>query len=217
MHPLQKAVKASDRRRTRFHTERGELMPASAWTRLPRSVHARLRKADSEEPWMVPAAVERLDELIQPSWSVLEFGSGASTAWYAARAGRVVSFEDDPRWHEAVRARIDEAGLVNCDLRQIALDAFVATASAMAPASFDLVVVDGNEQPGATRPECAASARPLVKPGGYMVVDDSDIREYQPMCELFDGWTLERFIGVKHRPLMAVETSIYRRPGADRA
>jgi hypothetical protein len=48
-----------------------------------------------------------------------------------------------------------------------------------------------------------------------MVVDDSDVREFQPMLELFRGWGLERFVGVKHRPLMAVETSILRRPEAD--
>lgn len=215
MHPLLKAVKASDRRRTRFHTERGQLMPASAWVRLPNSVRARLGTAEPEGPWMVPAAVERLDELMQPTWSVLEFGSGASTQWYAARAARVVSFEDDPRWHDSVRARLDAAGLDHCELRQIPLQEFPATASQFPPSSFDLVVVDGNEQPGATRTDCAAAARPLIRPGGYLVVDDSDIREYQPLLDMYRGWHLERYVGVKHRPLMAVETSILRRPVAD--
>ncbi len=214
MHPLKKVVKASVRRRTRFHTERGQLMPASAWARLPRSVRTRLRKVEPAAPWMVPAAVERLDELIEPDWIVLEFGSGASTAWYGARAGRVISFEDDPAWHAIVSARLAEAALDRCEVRQVPLQDFVAAASDFPPASFDLVVVDGNEQPGATRNDCAAVAHALIKPGGVLVVDDSDIDGYQPLFEQFRGWEWERFVGIKHRPLMAVETSILRRPAA---
>lgn len=217
MHPLKKVVKASARRRTRFHTERGRLMPLSAWLRLPRSVRTRLSATEPDGPWMVPAAVERLDELIRPTWDVLEFGSGASTLWFAERATSVVSFEDDARWHELVRARIEQAGLDGCDLRHVSLHDFPRCAARFAPGSFDLVVVDGNEQPGATRADCAAVARPLVRPGGVLVVDDSDIREYQPMFELFADWTWERFVGVKHRPLMAVETSLFHRPDEDAA
>lgn len=212
MHKVQKVWKASDRRRTRFHTERGQLMPASAWARLPRSVWARLSGADPVEPWMVPAAVERLDELIQPTWSVLEFGSGASTAWYAARAARVVSLEDDASWYEGVRTLVRVLASRNCDLRLVAVSDFPTIASEFPPGAFDLVVVDCNEAPGVSRADCAAAARPLIKSGGRVVVDDSDVPEFQPMLELFGGWEMERYVGVKHRPLMAVETSILRRP-----
>ena len=214
VHPLMKALKASDRRRTRFHTERGQLMPLAAWAGLPRSVGGRLRKHELQEPWMVPAAVKRLDKLIRPSWSVLEFGSGASTAWYAARAARVVSLEDDPVWLEEVRGRLGSLGAERCDLRLVALRDFPAVAAEFVPETFDLVIIDGNEGAGTSRGDCAAAARPLVKPGGFVVVDDSDIREFQPMLASFDGWDSERFVGVKQRPLMAVETTILRRPPA---
>ena len=216
MHPLRKALKASDRRRTRFHTERGEIMPPAAWVRLPQSLSTRLRHTQPDAPWMVPAAVELLDQLIEPNWRVLEFGSGASTAWYAARAARVVSFEDDPRWHEVISARIKEAAPSQCELRHVPLHEFVAAAAMFPASSFDLVVVDGNEQPGATRVDCAAVARSLIRPGGFLVLDDSDIREYQPAFEMLQGWPRQRFVGMKHRPLMAVETTIFRRPATDR-
>jgi protein-L-isoaspartate O-methyltransferase len=142
VHPLKKALKASDRRRTRFHTERGQLMPLSAWARLPRSVRARLRGAQQNEPWMVPAAVERLDDLIQPTWWVLEFGSGASTAWYAERAECVVSLEDDPEWYENVRKRLGTLASDKCDVRYVPLRDFPVVASQFSPSTFDLVVVD---------------------------------------------------------------------------
>jgi hypothetical protein len=209
---MKKVLKASARRRTRFHTERGQLMPLSAWARLPRSVARRLRGSDVQEPWMVPTAVRRLDELIRPTWRVLEFGSGSSTAWYAERAERVVSLEDDPVWLEEVRSRVGTIGPDRCDVRLVALSDFPAVAGEFAPDTFDLVIIDGNEGAGVTRTDCAAAARPLVKPGGYVVVDDSDIHEFQPMLELFRGWESERFVGVKQRPLMAVETTILRRP-----
>jgi hypothetical protein len=214
VHPLKKALKASDRRLTRFHTERGELMPLSAWAQLPRSVAGRLRRAEQHEPWMVPAAVERLDELIRPTWQVLEFGSGASTVWYAERAAHVVSLEDDRAWLEAVRERLGACAPERCDLRLVELPDFPSVAAEFAPDTFDLVIIDSNEAAGMTRSDCAAAARPLVKPGGLVVIDDSDIREFQPMLKLFDGWYAERFVGVKSRPLMAVETTILRRPPA---
>jgi hypothetical protein len=164
---------------------------------------------------MVPAAVERLDELMRPTWWVLEFGSGTSTAWYAERAARVVSLEDDPVWLEEVRRRTSRLGPNRCDLRLVALSDFPAVTGEFTPATFDLVIIDGNEGEGVTRGDCAAAARPLVKPGGFVVVDDSDVREFLPMLELFSGWESERFVGVKHRPLMAVETTILRRPTAE--
>lgn len=190
-------------------------MPLGAWRRLPRSVRERLRGGESDEPWIVPAAVERLDELIEPTWSILEFGSGASTAWFASRAARVVSFEDDLAWHDIVRARTAGLGSARCDLRHLPLGDFPAAAAQLPAGTFDLVVIDGNEQPGATRADCAAAARHLIKPGGLVVVDDSDVRELQPIIAMFEGWTLERFVGVKPRPLMAVETSILHRPATD--
>lgn len=215
MHPLKKALKASDRRRTRFHTERGQFMPASAWVRLPRSVADRVRGREQREPWMVPAAVDRLEELIQPTWRILEFGSGASTPWYAERAAHLVSLENDPVWLEKVRGRLGPVARNRCDLRLVPLNEFPEVAAELAPGSFDLVIIDGNEGAGVTRGDCAAAALPLIRPEGYVVVDDSDIREFQPMLNLFSDWQSERFVGVKQRPLMAVETTILRRPAAD--
>ena len=189
----------------------------SGWARLPASVRARVLRSDPKRPWMVPAAVERLNVLMNPSWRVLEFGSGASTAWYAARSAHVVSLEDDTAWYEHVQSLLTPDLAARCDLRCIPLKDFRLVAADLDPASFDLVVVDGNHEPGATRADCAAAARPLVKPGGYVVVDDSDSNEFAPMLNLFPGWSREKYIGVKHRPLMAVETSILRRPTADSA
>jgi hypothetical protein len=53
-----------------------------------------------------------------------------------------------------------------------------------------------------------------VRPGGYIVLDDSDGAPYRGADQLLKGWAVKRFVGLKHFPLMAIETSIYRRQSA---
>src|SRR6266849_10957083 len=82
MNRLMKVIRANDHRITRFHSERGQLMPLGGWVRIPAAVWARISGTTRDEPWMVPAAVSYLSKIIKPSWEVFEFGSGLSTLWY---------------------------------------------------------------------------------------------------------------------------------------
>ena len=58
-----------------------------------------------ELPWFSLASIEFLDRHLGPDMLVYEYGSGGSTVFFAARAGRVVSMENDTVWAERVRAR----------------------------------------------------------------------------------------------------------------
>src|SRR5262245_58674086 len=49
-------------------------------------------------PWLTHPAIEWLDSVIGPDDTVFEWGSGASTAWFAQRAKSVVSVEHDQTW-----------------------------------------------------------------------------------------------------------------------
>ena len=50
-----------------------------------------------------------------------------------------------------------------------------------------------------------------VRPGGYLLLDDSDRPGYREAYELLDGWRERRFIGVKDEWPEACETAIFRR------
>jgi hypothetical protein len=54
-------------------------------------------------PWFTYPATRYLARLVQPQWRVLEYGSGNSTRWWAARVAEVVAVEHDPAWANALK------------------------------------------------------------------------------------------------------------------
>ena len=193
------------------HTARGR-MPLSAWLRLPAArVRARLGRRP-ERPWIVPAAIGWLGRRMRRDWRVLELGSGRSTVWLAQRAASVLAFEDNEQWLQRARGLLAAAGLANVDLRGLPVERFVEEVEALEEASYDLVVVDFLESPLADRVDAVRAARSKVRPGGYLLLDDSDRPAYAEADEVLAGWRRRRFAGVKDGWPQAVETTIFRRP-----
>lgn len=54
-------------------------------------------------PWFTYPATRYLERIVQGHWRVLEYGSGNSTRWWAARVAEVVAVEHDPAWAHALR------------------------------------------------------------------------------------------------------------------
>jgi predicted O-methyltransferase YrrM len=123
-----------------------------------------------------------------------------------------VSVEDDQEWHQKVRRELSATSLETCELVLLPVDRFPQFIDGLSPESFDLVLVDCNETETVSRMSCVDSALRVVKPGGLLLLDDSDRLAYRGQDRLLGQWQLRRFVGVKSFPLMAVETSIYRRP-----
>ena len=120
-------------------------------------------------PWYTYPAIEFLRQLDFSNRSVFEYGSGNSTLFWAARAARVVTVEDDEQWSEELRAKVPAtcAVLVEPDLRN-----FVDSIHRY-PEGFDVIVVDGPAR-GRTRFKCAAAALQHLKPGGMIILDNAD-------------------------------------------
>jgi predicted O-methyltransferase YrrM len=199
----------------RFHTTRGP-MGLSGWLRYPAAWWRARKGRTPERPWIVPAALGWLRRRIRSDWSVLELGSGRSTVWFARRAGRVISFEDIEYWHTRTRERLAELGLDNVDLRLCPVEELPAEVEALPEAAFDLVVVDFLEAPTLTRVDLLEPAMKRVRPGRYLLLDDSDRPGYVAAYELLAGWRERRFSGIKDEWPEACETAIFRRP-RDRA
>jgi predicted O-methyltransferase YrrM len=84
--------------------------------------------------------------------------------------------------------------------------------AALPEGSLDLVVMDFLESPEVTRIDALRPARELVRPGGLLLLDDSDRPGYAEAYELLAGWRERRFTGVKDEWPEACETAIFRRP-----
>ena len=120
-------------------------------------------------PWYTYPAIEFLQQLDLSDRTVFEYGSGNSTKFWAARAARVVTIEDDEQWSEKLRSEIPRncVLLLEQDLRE-----FVNSIHRY-PEGFDIIVVDGPAR-GRTRLKCAAAAVQRLKPGGMIILDNSD-------------------------------------------
>src|SRR5262245_41257578 len=68
------------------------------------------RRLHPDAPWLTPAAVAFLDGWIKPGDQGLEWGSGRSTLWLAARGCSLVTIEHDATWARRVRDTLSRRG-----------------------------------------------------------------------------------------------------------
>lgn len=136
---------------------------------------------DLELPWLPFQIIDRLDEVLTPASRVFEYGGGGSTLWMAQRAGEVVTAEHDPEWADLLSERT--AGLPNVTLLiRSAADEYADYVPAIddfPDEYFDVVVVDGRE-----RVRCFERALPKVRPGGMLILDDTERPRYAPAFTL---------------------------------
>jgi hypothetical protein len=120
---------------------------------------------------MVYGAIDLLEGLMRPEWTVFEFGSGNSTLWLSRRVRRVLSVEHDAAWADRLTSSLPR----NVDVRVVDIadptaypDAFLEFA-----ASSDVAIIDGRR-----RSECAER---IVTAGSHLsviVFDNSDRQRY---------------------------------------
>jgi hypothetical protein len=120
-------------------------------------------------PWYTYPAIEYLRQLDFRDADVFEYGSGHSTLWWAARARRVVSVEDDRAWYQQLSRRLP----AHCEL-MLETDLYeYPRAIERHGARYDVVIVDGASR-GNTRLKCARRAVTALREGGLIVLDNAD-------------------------------------------
>lgn len=118
-------------------------------------------------PWLHPAVVAYMAMLVEPSWKILEHGSGGSTVWFSAHAMKVDSAEHSTDW----AVKVAELGLENVDVFPGGKpEQFVG-------GEYDLLLIDGD--PVTDRSQWINMAPALVKSGGIVILDNSVRDEYR--------------------------------------
>jgi len=189
-------------------------MGPAGWVRLPAALVRARFGSTPERPWIVPQAIGWLGRRIRSDWKVVELGSGRSTLWLGRHAGRVVAYEDNPWWVGRAREMIAGAGLENVEIRERPVTAYADELAALPDASIDLLVIDFLESPEAERCDAVRAGMGKIRPGGLLLLDDSDRPSYAGAYDLLNGWREHRFTGVKDDWPEACETAIFRRPRA---
>lgn len=126
-------------------------------------------------PFFVHNSIDFLEERIQSTWTCFEWGSGWSTVWLSELTAHVVSMEHDPAWHVQTVQFLATYGYTNVEVILKSLDAGYADHILTFPDNhFDLIEVDGRR-----RADCIRNAIAKLKPGGILVIDDSQRDAYQ--------------------------------------
>jgi predicted O-methyltransferase YrrM len=70
--------------------------------RLPDNLASGAKCLEYEVPWMTEGAIRKLDDVLEKDQTVVEFGAGGSSLFFARRCHSVISFETDRRWAQRV-------------------------------------------------------------------------------------------------------------------
>ncbi len=155
--------------KSRFHDEKANLVTGMESLNLLKSGLMRVSQKWTDRPyvpWIPFHFIRVFEKLLTPNSRILEFGSGRSTIWYAKHAAEVTAVEDNVDWHSSMLKRFAQLGITNVNYRHATGSAYSRPASG---GRFDLVVIDGSQ-----RAECMDFARTVVRPGGYIYLDNSD-------------------------------------------
>lgn len=165
-------------------------------------------------PWLTFAATAELSRIVSPTSRVFEYGAGGSTLFFAERAAFLASVEHNEDWYGRVARRLDgfdnvefilsppeddasgqsngEYGSGDPGYQGMTFADYAASIDRFPDSSFDVLLIDGR-----ARPACFRHGHRKVRPGGCIVIDDSERPRYSSIEDLAleAGWSAQRFFG----------------------
>jgi hypothetical protein len=177
-------------------------------------------------PWISLPALQFLDKTLIRGMQVFEWGCGGSTLFYAKKGASVISVEHSLEWSKLVADRLLLGKYTDCSVHHVCPQAvefpdetkdmcpsylstdskfhgktfleYVCTIDAYPDKFFDLVAIDGR-----ARSSCVVHAVSKVKPGGYLLWDNTERPEYQDAMRFVPGdWRRFDLVG----PIVCGET-----------
>ena len=116
-------------------------------------------------PMMSYGLIEYLLGLDLSSFDLLELGGGSSTPFWAGRTRSMVTLETSPEWMTLLQSR----PVPNLEARLSTSETIASDMAALAR-SFDVIVIDA----AANRFQLAQNAIGMLRPGGFIILDNSD-------------------------------------------
>lgn len=152
-------------------------------------LYGQARDAGSEAlPWLTYSFIDFISPRLNTQMKLFEYGSGASTRWWAARVGSVIACEHDPQWAERVRETLPD----NANVVYRPLSGGYAEEITRHDLDFDIVVIDGRD-----RVNCARFCQGL-KEEAVIVWDNADRSTYKEGLMLLRnrGYNMIEFAGM---------------------
>lgn len=131
--------------------------------------------APLDSPWMHPREIAAIRSYLKPEDSLLEFGSGGSTAYFAPLVQNLVSIEHNALWAQKVTLPS------NAIVYVVEPDYAITHPDRASPGEydsytqfplslhevFDAVLIDGRN-----RVQCALACAEILAPGGWLFFHD---------------------------------------------
>ena len=164
--------------------------------------------------------------------SVFEYGSGGSTIFISRKVNELISIEHDKAWHSRVSSELSKRGISNykCLLYEperkisgemsvyscksytstlaeyvgMSFENYVRSIEKHPDGYFDLVIVDGR-----ARPSCVFHALGKIRPGGYLMLDDTDRQRYEEAMSLLAGYKRTDLFGIAPHATRFWQTSVW--------
>lgn len=169
-------------------------------------------------PTIVDTCIKWLELNIQPDWKVFEWGAGKSTIYFAQKVAEIVSIEHSKGWRDRLTRVLKQKELKNFVIHLIYPDdllpkqyikkkresfklfcdpnkyfsrhflknnftKYVKIIDTYPDKYFDLILIDGR-----SRPACIKHAMSKIRPGGYLMLDNSERSVYNLSKQLVKDW-----------------------------
>ena len=142
-------------------------------------------------PWMSYNSIFALDSIIKKDFNILETGSGGSTFFFLKRCKTLLTLEHDTNWIE--KLKLPEAisykkrawKLIHRNLKSDSKSRnspYLEFLNSLDNECFDMICIDGR-----LRNESLIIAIKKVKEGGFILLDNSDRKEYRNGIDLLDS------------------------------
>lgn len=167
------------------------------------------KNLDKKLPWMGEEATKWLKNYLKKNMSVFEWGSGGSTLFIAEKVKYLISIEHNYNWYIKTKTYLKLNCISNCKYKYIpaettgnadfastdknfigkSFEKYCRSIDNLPDESFDLVIVDGR-----ARPSCVIQAKNKVKANGYILLDNSERKEYISATNSLREWKRTDFV-----------------------
>jgi hypothetical protein len=122
-------------------------------------------------PWVTYPFIQFIAERLNADLDIFEFGSGNSTLYYANKTASVRSVEHDEFWYNKIKNSMpSNVELFHCKLET---GGDYCNYAAKTNRKYDVIIVDGRD-----RVNCCINSLTSLKPGGVVILDDSEREKY---------------------------------------
>jgi len=210
--------KDSLRASLRFTDYEGHLPSAYSLLRLPYVIKTwwSTRNSpilDKPVPFIVLDAIRFLEKIIQPGMTVVEAGGGNSTLWFLERGARVTTYEHSADWACYVQCTIHQHPMrfheTNSHMKVMQGNEAISDMALIPDHSIDIALIDCMND-YTRRNDCIRVLMNKVKPGGWVILDNSDNPVNWIGASLLQDREMIRFSGYAPMGLFVCQTTFWK-------